>query len=327
MKSLLSFVSVFLFIPSAWAATLDRVACVIDDQVITLSEVEERATALKAQSPHAPKPILMREAAEDLISERLLDKELKALSIDVGASELQLAIDDVVRQNKLPSEEALQAAVERQGLGWLEYKDSLRRQLAQMKLINLKVRSQVKVSEDEVKRRYAELTAADKGEEEVHASHVLVMLEQDASQELVEAAMERATELAAKARKGTDFASLASESSDGPSKIDGGDLGWFRRGEMVRELEQAAFALSPGQISDPVRTRFGFHVIKLEGRREIPPRPLEELAGQIREGLFREEMSRQTERFLTSLKKDSLIEYPMEELAPDSVVSPSTTRR
>lgn len=314
-----------LFAVPAGAVTVERLACVVDDRVITLSEVEERAAALRAQAPSAPTSVLMREALDDLVAEKLLEKQLEALAIDVAPSELQLAIDDVVRQNGLPSEEALRTAVERQGLSWTEYKQSLHRQLAQMKLVNLKVRSQVKISEDEVKRRYAELTAAEKGEQEVHASHILVMVASDASEELAGAALADARAFAERARSGMDFDVLAKEASQG-GKASGGDLGWFRQGEMVRELELAAFALEPGQISEPVRSRFGWHVIKLEEKRSVQARPFGELAGQIREGLYREEMERQTQRFIDGLKKESTIDYLMAELAPAAASAAPTKR-
>jgi len=302
----------------ASAVTVERIAVIVDDQVITLSEVEERAAQLRARSPNTPSRLLQHEAVEDLISEKLLEKELKTLSIDVSPTDLQLAIDDLVRQNGLPDQAALRRALERQGMSWTEYRETLRSQLAQMKLINLKVRSQVKVSEEEVKRRYAEVVAANAGEQEVHASHILVMLAPDAPSEAVEEALSHAKDLAEKARSGGDFAALAAEASEGPIKGSGGDLGWFRRGEMVRELEQAAFALEPGQVSDPVRTRFGWHVIKLDDKRDLPPRPLDELASSLREGLYREELERQTEQYIVSLKKNALLEYPMAEFAPSA---------
>lgn len=312
----LSLLALLTIAGSADAALVDRIACVVDDQPIMLSEVAERAASLRLRAPGASEAVLMRDAAEELVAEKLMDKQLTLLAIDVPPAELQVAIDDVIKQNGLPSEEALRVAVERQGMGWDEYRDTLRRQLAQMKLINLKVRSQVKVSDDEVKRRYAEAIAGEKGEEEVHASHILVMVSDASDAGAVEAARTRAASLADRAREGADFTALATDNSDGPSKASGGDLGWFRRGEMVRELEQTAFALKAGEISDPVRTRFGWHVIKLEERRKVAPKPLAELAGQIRESLYREEMERQTDRFVQSLKKDALIDYPMAELAP-----------
>ena len=167
-----------------------------------------------------------------------------------------------------------------------------------------------------MKRRYAELAAADEGEEEIHARHILVRVPADAPADADAKAKERAEALAARARGGEDFAKLAGETSEGASGAEGGDLGWFRRGEMARELEEAAFHLEGGQISAPVRTRFGWHVVQVLERRAVAPRPLEELAPQLRERLYREEMDRQTQRYLDELKKAAVIEYRIPELEP-----------
>lgn len=303
--------------PGAEAATLDRIACTVDDTVITLSEVESRASLLATQAPGAPRSTLLRDAADDLVAEKLFEKAMKELAIDVQPGELQSTLRTVMEQNGLASQEQLQQAVEAQGLDWDEYVATMRRQLAQSKLINIKVRSQVKVTEDEVKRRYSEMVAMEQGEEELRASHILVQVERDASEEAVMAARERAAEIAAEAQApGADFAAIARRLSEGPTGAEGGELGWFRRGEMVPELEQAAFALEAGQVSDPVRTRFGWHVVQVQERREVPPRPFEQVAVQIRERLFREEMERATQRYLEELRRSAVITWPVAELAP-----------
>lgn len=301
---------------AAGAETLDRIACTVDDTVITLSEVEERASLLKTQAPRASRTTLMRDAMEDLVAEKLFEKAMKELAIEVSPAELQATLQTVMQQNGLTSQEQLRQAVESQGLDWDDYVETMRRQLGQSKLINIKVRSQVKLSEDEVKRRYAEQAAMERGEEEVRASHILVSVAADAPAAQVEEARRRAEAIAAQARGGADFDGLARAGSDGSSKTDGGDLGWFRRGEMVPELEKAAFALQAGEVSDPVRTRFGWHVLKVQERRTTAARPFEQVATEIREKLFREEMERQTQRYLEELKKNAVITYPVRELAP-----------
>jgi len=318
-KSLtLALIGLLAIAPGAAAAeTLDRIAGTVDDQVITLSEVEERAALLKVQAPGAPHATLLRDAMDDLVAEKLFSKAMDELAIDVQPGELDATLKTVMQQNGLATVDDLQRAVEGQGLKWDDYVATMKRQLAQSKLINLKVRSRVKVSEDEVKRRYAQLAAGERGEEEVHASHILVMVPEGADAATDEAARARAAALATEARKdGVDFEGLATSSSDGSSKTQGGDLGWFRRGEMVPELEKAAFALQAGQVSEPVRTRFGWHVVKVQERRTTDARPFEQVADKIREGLYREEMERQTLRYLDELRKAAVITYPVAELAP-----------
>lgn len=302
----------------AGAATVDRIAAVVDGQVITLSEVERRASLLRAQAPRASRQTLLREAMDALVAEKLFEKAIKELGIDVSPGELEGAIQEVVVQNGFDGTEQLRRAVETQGLDWQEYRSTLERQLAQRKLLSIKVRSRVKVSEDEVRRRYAELAAMESGEEEIHASHILVRVPAEASSEQVEAARQQALRIAERARAGADFAELARTSSEGATGHEGGDLGWFRRGEMAPELERAAFGLEAGAVSEPVRSRFGWHILKIHDRRQVAARPFEQVAVQIREKLYMEELEQQTRRYLDEIRKETVISYPIPELAPET---------
>lgn len=318
MKSFALLALALLLAGPARAELVDRIACVVDDEVILLSEVEERVHILRTKQPGALRGELMREATAGLVAEKLVDKQLEALGIEIRASELELAIEDVVRQNGLPSQEALRAAIERQGMRWDDYRETLRKQLAQMKLINLRVRSQVKVDEEEVRRRHAELVAAERGEVELRASHILIHAPADASTEELARAREIAAALRAQAEAGASFEALAGEAGAGEPQRTAGDLGWFRRGEMVRELEEAAFALETGALSEPVRTRFGWHILRIDEKRQVAAPSLEATANRIRDALYQEELERQTQRFVEGLKKEAVIEYPMPELAPPS---------
>lgn len=296
---------------AAPARAIDRVAAVVDEQPILLSEVEERAAMIRAMAPEERRRFVLEDALEDLVADKLFARQVKELHLEVGDAEVQAAVDDVLRQNGFTEERQLEAAVRGQGMTMEQYRANLKSRLSQMKLLNQKVRSKVKIGDEDVKRRYAELTAADRGEEELHARHLLVRVAADAPEAEVAAALEKARALHGRAKAGEDFEKLATGGG-----AEGGDLGWFRRGEMTRELEQAAFALQGGEVSEPVRTRFGWHVLQVIERREVAPRALEELEPKIREMLYREELDRQTARYLDELKKAAVIEYRMPELAP-----------
>lgn len=144
----------------------------------------------------------------------------------------------------------------------------------------------------EVKAYYDKEIASKPGIEEVRARHILVETE------------DTANELTAKARNGDDFAELAAAHSTGPSKSQGGDLGFFKQGDMVPAFSEAAFSMQPGDVSDPVKTRFGWHVIKVEERRAAPPPSLEESQEEIRQQLGQTAMQGEIER----LRKDVKIE-------------------
>ena len=133
------------------------------------------------------------------------------------------------------------------------------------------------VTEDEVKARYEKEIAALPKQEEVNARHILVKTEEEAKA------------IIAELDAGKDFAELAKAKSEDSNKSDGGDLGWFSKGRMVPEFEEAAFALEKGAYTKtPVKSQFGFHVIKLEDRRDVQPPAFDQVEPQVRQLVMRD---------------------------------------
>ncbi len=147
------------------------------------------------------------------------------------------------------------------------------------------------VTEEAKKKTYDEFVAQSKPETEVHARHILVDSEA------------KAKEIAAKAKAGADFAKLAKENSK-DSAEDGGDLGYFTKDQMVPEFADAAFKLDKGQVSDPVKTQFGWHVIKVEDKRQKPVPSYEQVSDQIDQFLIRKSQS----DLVTKLRADAKVE-------------------
>ena len=146
----------------------------------------------------------------------------------------------------------------------------------------------VAVTDDEAKAYYDANPDAFTQQEQVKARHILISLPQDADKAAVASAEKRIRSVLAKARAGQDFAALAKQYSDGPSAPNGGDLGWFGKGAMVEAFEKAAFATKKGDISDPVRTRFGWHIIKVEDRRDPGRETFQSIKDQIVQKLAEE---------------------------------------
>jgi peptidyl-prolyl cis-trans isomerase C len=135
------------------------------------------------------------------------------------------------------------------------------------------------VTEAAVKAQYEKEYAGKPGEQEVHAAHILVPTEEEAKAVIADL------------DKGADFAAEAKAHSKDPGAANGGDLGWFKEGDMLPEFSKAAFALKDGQITqDPVKTRYGWHVIKLEGRRTAPPPSFEQARDEIRQTMIQESL-------------------------------------
>ena len=135
-----------------------------------------------------------------------------------------------------------------------------------------------RITPEELQKRYAERSKSMPPEEEVHAKHILVSTEDEAKA------------IVAEIKKGTPFEKLAKEkSTDKASGAEGGELGWFKKGDMVPEFATAAFAMKKGEMSETaIKTQFGYHIIRVEDRRQAPPPPFEEMAEQLREEASRE---------------------------------------
>ena len=192
------------------------------------------------------------------------------------------------------------------------YRTFMRKHLARMKLVNLKVRSKVKISDEDLKAEYARFSHDEASEFEVHARHVLVQVPPKATEQQIEDARLKAVALAAEARKpGVDFAELARKKSEGPSAADGGDLGFFRRGVMVADFEKPAFTLPVGGVSDPVRTNLGWHVVKVVERRALAAPPFDEVKEQLKERLLRSQLERYTDQYVQELKAGAVVEVKM----------------
>lgn len=187
---------------------------------------------------------------------------------------LQMLYDPLLRQ--LVERRLLAQAAERDGMADNpEVKERLaaaRERVLQESYLRQRINDAV--TEEALRARYDAGAAG--GEEEVRARHILSETREDAESVIAEL------------NQGADFAALAAERSTGPSKTQGGDLGFFKKGQMVPEFADAAFALGVGEVSGPVQTQFGWHVIKLEERREAPRPSFEESIDQLREEVVTE---------------------------------------
>ncbi len=144
------------------------------------------------------------------------------------------------------------------------------------------------VSAEEVRQHYEANAAKYQRQEEVRARHILVKVGENAPKEEADAAKAKIEDIRKRIAGGLDFAEAARKFSDGPSAPKGGDLGWFSRGRMVPAFEEAAFALKPGQVGAPVRTEFGWHIVKVDERRAAGQIPLAEVETDIRTELARD---------------------------------------
>jgi parvulin-like peptidyl-prolyl isomerase len=179
------------------------------------------------------------------------------------------------------------------------------------------VTADVKVGDDEIKKAFeanpAQYTTHDQ-QEAVHARHILVKVAQGAAPEIEKAAKDKIDSLYEKATTGKgDFAALANENSDDPGSAKrGGDLGFFNKGMMVPEFEQAAFSTKPGEISKPIKTPFGYHIIKVEEHREAKPPTFEQAKDRVAQQLKAQQEKKLVDDKIAELKKSSQLKIYLE---------------
>jgi len=263
---------------------LDRIAAIVGDSVILLSEVQEfmmRSMPPGTEIPEDPDElrIIEHEALSGLVDRALLLQAAAADSVIV-AQVSQDRIDDTFRQawqdqiTRFESEAGLRAAVEAEGMTLPQYRASLRDDIYRELLLRNYLEARqfeartIIVSDDEVRRVFEEDREM-YGERPAELSFRMLFIEPTASVEARAAARARAEEVLQMIRDGEDFAEMARRLSDDEgSRMQGGDLGWHRRpSDLVPEFEEAAFALREGQVSEVVETSFGAHIIKVERTR------------------------------------------------------------
>jgi peptidyl-prolyl cis-trans isomerase SurA len=301
----------------ASAELVDKVAAVVNRDIIALSEVQQRAAPELARlggerdsrKRAEQRAQIMKQALDVLIAEKLIEAEIRELGLTVTSAEVEEAMSDVRKQNGVADAAQFEQLLSREGYTLASYREFLGKQIARGRLMQMKVAPKIKVSEEDLKAAYAQYSKMEGDEAEVHARHILVSVDAKATPEQVEAARQKALSIMEEARRpGMDFSALAKARSDGPSAAEGGDLGFFRRGVMVPAFEKAAFTLKEGEVSEPIRTNFGWHVLKVEERRAIGVEPYEAMRAKIEAQLRQQKTEKFIDQYVQELRKKAVIE-------------------
>jgi peptidyl-prolyl cis-trans isomerase SurA len=283
---------------------VDRVAAVVNDDVITLSEVRAAAKPLEqSEQSKADRERLYRDVLDDLIADRLLEQQIRDSEVEVTEADLDRAVQDILRQNNI-SEAQLEQALAARDMSVSQYREDLRTQLQRLKVIDRKVRSKINISEREVEEEYQRRVRDEEKREFVRISHIYIPSEGDP-----EAA--RAAAKAARQRvmmAGQPFEDVAKAVSKGPTAAEGGSLGELAVSGLLPGLAEAVAGLSEGELSEPVEAGPGFHIVRLEERRLQASTSFEELAPKIREQLYQREMEKQMDLWLDELEAKAAVD-------------------
>jgi len=286
--------------PARATVPVDGIAAVVGSAVITVREVDQRAQLIageirNSRMPMPPQDDIKRQALDILITESLIRQEGEAMGVRVSDQELARAVDSVARRNNLTMAQ-LQNQVKSVGLTWQQYEERLRREILVDRVRQRMAESSVRVSDADVDAHLKEQVARKASGLEppppppppkpkpqpvqplvMHLAQIFIQVPESASEQQVAELKKRIDGIRANLRKGQDFAVLATENSDGPEAVRGGDLGVRPAEGWPSLFLNAARNLQSGQISGVLRSPAGFHILKVLGRaggvQPEPPAP------------------------------------------------------
>jgi len=263
-----------------------------------IQNVEQRAGG---PVPPDQRDRIYRGVLDQMVGYKLLTQETKARKVAVPDADIDARVAQLRQQ--FPTEDAFKQVLTQQHMTVEQLKSDARQDMAVEKLINDAIGAKVTVKPEDVEAFYKSNQDHFQQPERVHASHILIQVPKDADAATKAQAKAKAEDLLKQARAGKDFAELARQNSQDPgSAPNGGDLGFFGKGEMVGPFNDVAFSQKPGTISDVVATDFGYHIIKVIEKQPAGVVALDQAKPQIQQYLENQARQQQTEAFVQSLK-------------------------
>jgi peptidyl-prolyl cis-trans isomerase SurA len=314
MKSLFVILMLLLLAPicGARAETVSRIAAVVNDDIITthqldLKVAERLAAEARVQSLSAgEKEALRRDVLAELIEETLIGQRIDELGLKVADEEIEAAVQDVEKQNRLTREQLIQA-LQREGMSFEAYRESLGKQILRFKLLGREVQSKVEVTNQEIRDYFRAHIDEFREPAYVRLARLSFPLPAKASAAQIEAVRAKAEAALARLRQGEDFYSVLLASTADQS-AEGGDLGTFKEGEMTAAFERAVRGLKEGAFSDIIETPDGFHLLRVEERSPGKIRQFDEVQDEIRKAIADQKTEARFKEWAQGLRKNAYID-------------------
>ena len=299
------------------AEVVDRIVAIVNDDIITYSELNKEGQALfKRITAEAPlwqvEPSLKKareETLERLIDKLILQQRAKEYGVSVSDEELDAAINNIMASNNVNIDE-FKAEIERAGHSFEGYKETIRTQIIQSKLVSIEVRSKVVITEEKVNEYYNQHYVKKSDHDGYHILQIGFVWGETASSSTKEEAKSKAELVRKRIVNGEDFTELAKMSSELPSATDGGDIGVFSEEELATYMRDVIITMRPGDISPVVETPVGYQFFKLLSVKKgdlIVQEPYENVKEKIKEQLYEEELKTHFEKWVTKLREEAYI--------------------
>ena len=253
-------------------ALVDSVVAVVNDDVITRHELDERMSDVvrqlqKQDTPLPPADVLEKQILERMIMDMLQMQYAKETGVRVDDVQLNQAMTRIAQQNNFPSLAEFRSKLEADGVDFNKFREEIRGEIISTRLREREIESKLVISDGEVDNYLANKARMGNSGEEFHLAHILIVVPEQASAENIQAARERAEKALSQLKGGADFAQVAAGSSDAKDALKGGDLGWLPGDRIPPLFANELQNLKPGQITAVLRSPSGFHVLKLIDKR------------------------------------------------------------
>ena len=313
LLTVLALITLVLPASTAESQSTDQKVAVVNGTVIKQAELDSAMNRYLAQLQRRgrfPNDVelsqLKKQVLEDLIAQELLYQESQKKGIKVDQKEIDAQLSQI--KGRYSSEAEFNNALSMANLTEADLRFQFERRLAIGELLDSQIGDKVAVSDKETRAYYDGNLENFKKPEQVRASHILIKVDPGAEEAKKAEARNKIKSVQTKLKKGEDFGALAKEYSEGPSGPNGGDLGFFGRGQMVKPFEEAAFAMKPGQVSDMVETRFGYHLIMVTDRTPEGTVPYEEAKDRLEQFLMQQKVQAAIAEYVETLKATAKIE-------------------
>lgn len=302
LSALLLFFAIILTSGPASAVIVDRIVAVVNDSIITMSELNA-AKALAKDSLGSASDTddvkLESTVLDGLIEQKLVKQASDRAGIEVTEIEIDKAIEDVKKNNRLTQDKLL-LALASSGLTYKEYRHQIMEQLRQLKFVNQRFRSNILIKDEDLEEYYLQNIEKFHGPPSIRIRLLFFSNEDEQLRD------KRLKSVLASIKNGEEFAGLAKELSQGPAADKGGDLGYVETAEFDPAIVAAAAKLAPGEISGPLLSRTGVSIIQLVDRRIDRARPLDEVRMEVRNNLFNKLLD---EKYNYWLKESKIISH------------------
>lgn len=253
----------------------DRIVAVVNDEVITRSELDRRVAEIEQQSRQQKFPLPPRDQVEKRMLERMIiDRAQLQLARETGLkvddAQLDLALSRIAENNRLSLAD-FRMVLERDGIAWDRFREDIRSEMVITRLREREVDNRVTVSEGEIENYLASPAAREGTGEEYRIAHIIMRLPEQAAPEQIERVRARALEALEQIQRGTDFSQVAASYSEAPDAPSGGELGWRAAARLPALYAEAVASMQPGTTSEVLRSPAGFHIVRLIDRRGGEP--------------------------------------------------------